>query len=386
MYKRYGCSRPFRMCRLAVEQLEDRCVPSTLLSATDQVSATDQAPSGEPATFTPDQGGTAQRAVAGTASPDSGGTLGEAGNAGEGNHSAGPGHTDSPASGGQQGVQEGAGNNQSGPQEGQSQNGKSSARPRTATRDTGRNLDGQPAANQADEASNPADLFVKNDPGAEGAGTAASLPPTNSSNRENLTGAGNNADSQATAVVYATPGPQGTVTFLPPLAGEQRLPPQPPQEVDGTSPPVSGKGIGASPQTAEVVVSAPATPLGQGGESSPESSLQDRLVPRLAGELQGTLLVDAAVLQSGLRRFLDQLSALGAPATGPEPAPSSLSWLGRVPGLLPWLGAAAAATVTLELARRRLRTRPKSGFASPGNGCRWDWVTGRPIPPPDEEP
>jgi hypothetical protein len=278
-----------------------------------------------------------------------------------------------PSGGAGQPVQEGAiGNPLLGPQLGESQSGSDA-----------------PSGGPADQsnADTPADLVQDltsrvpdaADLSTDGAPPIAPIPvgiavafvsPVGAPDGEAVVGTRSDARVAAAAEVSAparpvvtevqTVGPGAPPSMLPWQAGE-------------VAPVRRGRASVLVPWAAEVGPS-PAASRGERGERgaapAPESSLLDAPVPQLAGELGEALAVDAAVLERGLRCFLDRLGSLGLPAaTAAGRAP--LAWLGRFPPLvLPWLGAAAAAGAALELARRR---RPaESTFAGLGESGRWD--------------
>ena len=367
MGKRDGRSPPPRTCFLGVEPLEDRCLLSAL------GSASEQAPSPAPATIARREGRNVSGATARTASPSSRSALGnmarserQAGTSQQADPVEGPANTDAPGNAGQQDQQGGTGDNQSGPQEAGSPAGDPSSLLPLVAGDVSEDPGSGPAGSPADAVPNPA-----------ASSSGAGVPPSAEGAPDPRLAVVGPASGGAALLVFAAAGPRATLTFAPDQAEGTWLSYQVPQGVDGAGTPVPGRDVGVSP--AAVGVDLP-------GRAAPGSSPQDRLVPWLAGELRGTLVVDTAVLERGLQRFLDQLNALGLPAPGQGRDPGGPSWPGRVRALLPWLGAAAAATTALELARRRLRPPAESAFPSPGAAGRWDWTTGLPGPLGEEEP
>jgi hypothetical protein len=360
MPKKHGRSRPPRTCPLAVEWLEGRCLPSALGSVPAQALSAGLVRSAHHGGRTAP--GAAARAASTAADRSPGRAArsgGEAGGAQEGGQGAGAGNTDPSGSGGQQGPQGGTEENQSGPQQGDSQPGGFPVPPEPATSAAVDNPGAGPAQDQAAEVPMPTDPSADNGP---------DVPP-----------------AASRVVVAATPGAERAETFSTQASVAQgSSPPVPQGEAGEIGPAAPGSSVEPSPQAAGVGLAEHVAPRRQGGGTAPESSPQEAPVPRLAGELREALVVDAAVLERGLRRFLDQLGALGTPGPGQKPGP--VSWLERVPALLPWLGMATAAAAALELARRRLRPLHEGAFAGPEDGSRWVWGIGLPGPLPDEEP
>jgi hypothetical protein len=341
MQNKQGRSRPPRKCSLVVELLESRSVLSALGSAPEPV---------------PDAGlvSSAHHASAQTSTAT----------AQDGNNAAGPGNTDSASGGGQQGSAGATGDNQSGPQQGDIQSGEQTPGSGTA-----------PARDQADGAAQPNASSVGNVPAfppTSGGAVVAFLPAGESSGTKIAGGNENNAKAPASAAVPAPPGPEHPLAFATQPFVEQWLPlAVPPKEARGAGPAVSDRRVEPSPQVAGVG-------LRRQGGASP----QDGLVPRLAGELPGALVIDAAALQRGLRRFLDQLGSLGPPPS-PGAGPWSLPWLGIVWAVLPWLG---AATTVAAVAFARRRRRNQGAFGEHGMHDRWEGALGLPEPPSNEEP
>jgi hypothetical protein len=381
MQKKHGRSRPPRTCLPAVESLEARSLPSVL------TSAPERAPSAGLMALPHHGSGKARwAAVRASATVSDRRSEGAVGSTPGGDHAAGPGHTDPSGNGGQQGQAGQTGDNQSGPQQGDSQAGGHSPLPGPVLQSTGENPGAGPAQDQADEAPTPADPSADSGPAVPPTPEAAAvafLPPAESSGSDVAASNESIVKASAGTGVSAPAAPEGPVGFSTQASVGQRLPPTVPEaEAGAAGTVIQDRGVGPAPQAAGFGLVERAAPRQEGG-AGPEPLPPDGLVPRLAGELRETLAVDAAVLERGLRRFLDQLSSLGAPAA-PGANPGPLPWLGRVQALLPWLGAAGAAALALELARRR--RLPDCAFAAPGERGRWDWVMGFPEPPPDDEP